>query len=161
MASPSTSTRTWSISPASCPAGSTDPGLASLRFTIWVSWPRRPSSTWRSRPRSPRSSATVELVRLSRGPLLETDRRLLGGGLAGDAGHPGQARALAADGDHLLDDRGLASEEGFHAAVLAVAHPAAQATLDRLLHRPGAIPDSLDLAPDANQPRRHSNSRIA
>jgi len=30
-----------------------------------------------------RSSATVEL---SRGPLLETDRRLLGGGLAGDAG---------------------------------------------------------------------------
>src|SRR6266850_3078865 len=133
--------------------------MASPRFTIWVSWPRRPSSTWRSRPRSPKSSATREFVRLSRSPLLETDRRLLGGGLAGDAGHPGQARALAADRNHLLDGRGLTGEEGFHAAVLAVAHPAAQATLDRLLNRPGAIPDALDLAPDAHQPRRHSNSR--
>src|SRR5512134_3155061 len=66
-----------------------------------------------------------------------------------DALNPGGPGPAAAGLDHLIHGGRWPAEQGLHAAVLAVADPAAQAALDGVLRRPGAEPDALHAAVNA------------
>ena len=62
--------------------------------------------------------------------------------------HPSVARSTAAPGDHLLDSEVIPLEDGLDAAIVEIAHPAAQSGVSRLLDGRAAEIDALNPAVD-------------
>jgi hypothetical protein len=60
--------------------------------------------------------------------------------------------------DHIRDRRLAALENGFHAAVAAIAHPTFHAPFDRLVFGEGAEADALHASSHDDVANNHANS---